>query len=149
MLNKIKIVTDACCHIAHAHKKGRNGWGYCACGILIVDEDDNEIARYGKYLGEKTVPESEYNAVILALEKASSYCRNEIEIWSDSQLVIRQLNKIYRLNAENLKLLHDRIVTLEGRYNIVKYFHHLRTAPLARIADEIAQEYYEKNFPGV
>jgi ribonuclease HI len=141
---EVRVITDACCHIPEAHKSGRVGRGYCACGVLILDGEDKEIARIGDYLGEMTVPESEYNAIIVGLERASKYCRDVIEVWSDSQLVIKHLNKEWRLGAENLKPLYDRIKQLENRYKEVKYFHHPREVPLAKEADKIADSYYRK-----
>lgn len=54
-----KIIVDATCKIPDAHKKGRAGTGKAACGVLIIDSDGQEF-EYSSYLGEKTVPQAEF-----------------------------------------------------------------------------------------
>ena len=147
MKKRFKVVTDACCHVPEAHKKGRMGRGFCACGVVIIDKEGNTAHETGKYLGEMTVPESEYQAIITGLEEATSFSREEIEVWSDNQLAIKQLNKEWKLNADNLKPLYDRVITLCGRYKGVKFFFHKREAPLARAADKVANKYYKLEGP--
>src|SRR3990170_5785198 len=121
---KIKVVTDACCHIPQAHLAGRIGRGFSACGVLFFDEFDQVLDELSQYLGEKTVPEAEYGALIFALERASEYSRGDLEIWMDSELVVRHMNGTYALRKPNLKELYDKVKILERRYlGGIKYFH--------------------------
>jgi ribonuclease HI len=142
---KIKIVIDACCHKAQSHKWGSSGRGYSAAAVIIYDEYDNILKKEGKYLGEMTPPQAEYEALLLALDNASEYCRGELEIWSDSELLVRQMNGQYRIKNKALKEYFDKAKSFEGRYKKVTYFHHEGTSPLGRVADQHAEQIYKKN----
>jgi len=143
---KIKLVTDACCHIPNAHLVGRSGEGFAACGVLILNEFDQTLAELCQYLGEKTVPQAEYGGLIFALERASEYSRGELEIWMDSELVVRQMNGNYALRKPHIKELYDKAKGLEGRYlGGVKYFHHPETASLAQRTHQLAEAEYRRH----
>ena len=143
-MKKVKIYIDACCHIPQAHKKGRAGKGKAACGILIIDDCNNEYS-HSKYLGDMTVPEAEFHGLIFALDKATEYTRWHIEIWMDSELVIKWMKKEYRLKKDHIKPLYDKATAYAERYKLVEYFHHGRNALLAKKVDKIAQSEYEKH----
>ena len=136
---KIKVVSDATCRIPNAHEKNHPSKGKAACGFLILDENDGVLFQGGSYLGEITVPQAEYQGLINALDKASEYSRGEVHVYMDSELVIRQMNGDYALKSENMKPLYHKVKTLEQRFlQGVKYFHHPRTAALAKQADKLA-----------
>ncbi len=140
-VRKLVIVCDACCKVANANLPGRSRTGDCAAGAIYLNGEKNltkKIAEKGEYLGTMTVPEAEYNALLMALEHAASICRHEIEVWMDSELVIKHLNKVYRLSADNLKPLYDRVKQLEARFDSVSYYHHNRENACAREADRVA-----------
>jgi ribonuclease HI len=146
-VEKLIVVSDACCKVPDAHIPGRIGVGKCACGVIYLNgskEEKNKIKSIGQYLGEMTVPEAEYNGLIFALDNASDICRWDLEIWLDSQLVIKHLNNEYKLKAKNLKPLFDKVRSLENRFKSVMYFHHDRENQLAKIADSIAHDYLVK-----
>lgn len=140
----IKICSDAHVVVQKAHEKGRLGYGKAACGVIIVEADGAEVA-YSSYLGEKTVPEAEFHGLLLALDKACAHSRDEIEIWLDSDLVVKWMTGKYRLKKDHIRPLFDKAKTLEARYKKVSYFHHSRETPLAKKADEVARQEYEKN----
>lgn len=139
-ISKIKIVSDACCKIPNAHIRGRANKGYAACGYMFTNMDDQIIQEGGKYLGELTVPQAEYQGLIFALDKAAGICRSEVEVWMDSEFVVRQLNGDYGLKSDNMKPLFDKVRILERRFKSVKYFHHPRYTPLAKRADYLANQ---------
>src|SRR3989344_3790737 len=65
--------------------------------------------EYGEYIGETTNNEAEYRAVIFALKKAkqligSDKCSESmVEFFLDSELVVKQLNKEYKLKDKNIQ----------------------------------------------
>ena len=143
-IQKLVVVCDASCLVPDAHMKGRAGHGKAACGVIYLAEEknlSNIINERGKYLGEMTVPEAEYSSLIFALDCASEFCRQELEVWLDSELVVRHLNRIYKLKALNLKPLFDKVKSLERRYKSVTYYHHSRENEVARRADEVARQH--------
>jgi len=141
-----RIVVDATCHIQAAHLKGRAGKGKAACGVLIIDANGEE-SEHSSYLGEKTVPQAEFEGLVFALDKASAILkRNQyVEVWMDSELVVKWMNKEYRLKKEHIKPLFDKANDLAQRFEGVKYFHHSRESELAKRADKLARAKYEKH----
>ncbi len=143
-MSTTKIIIDACCRIPHANKPGRSCRGKSACGVLIIDEKGNEHER-SQYLGEMTPPQAEFNGLLFALDIGTEYTRGEIEIWMDSELVIKWMNGDYRLKKAHIKPLFDKAKQFEGRYKGVKYFHHGRESKFAKKADKIAQYEFKKH----
>lgn len=143
-MDKTKVYVDACCQIPNANIKGRIGIGKCACGVYVIDKYGN-TTEYSKYLGEMTVPQAEFNGLIFALDKVTDVTREEVEIWMDSQLVIKWMNKEFRMKKEHIKPLFDQALMLSQRYKSVEYFHHPRTTVNAKKADAIANNELVKN----
>jgi len=69
-----------------------------------------------------TVNEGEYYAIIHALQDARGRGYTDIIIYSDSEVVTKQLNGEYRTKAEHLKLLASKVRNLQSRFNSVEYF---------------------------
>ena len=139
-----RIIIDACCKVPDANKPGRACRGKSTCGVLIIDEYGKEHER-SCYLGEMTPPQAEFNGLVFALDIGTEYTRREIEIWMDSELVIKWMTGDYRLKKEHIKLLFDKAKQLEKRYKRIKYFHHGRGSQLAKRADRIAEDEFKKH----
>jgi len=141
-----RIYVDACCYIPNAHLKDRIGNGESACGVLIIDTN-NEEYEFSQYLGDKTVPQPEFEGLVFALDKASEVLRRNqsIEVWMDSQLAVKWMNREYKLRKEHIKPLCDRARALSQRFAGVSYYHHSRDSEFARRADRIAEAEYKKH----
>ena len=146
MSHTSEVYVDACCRVENAHKKGRVGYGKCACGVLIINEKEEEYI-FSKYLGDKTVPEAEFEGLLLGLDKASEVVNRkfELRVWMDSELVIKWMNKEYKLHKDHIKPLYDEAVRLSLRFKKVEYLHHSRETEMARRVDKIAQDEYERH----
>ncbi len=144
MNKKTKIITDACCHISNANIKGRSSKGKAACGALIVDEKGKEY-EYSKYLGEMTPPEAEFRGLIFALDQATAITRYDIEVWMDSELVVKWMTNEYRMKKEHIRPLFDEAKCYADRFRNVEYFHHSRESKQAKRADQLAKHEYRKN----
>lgn len=100
MKNKITIYCDG---------GARNNPGPAAIGVVITDLRGGK--EYSKYIGEATNNEAEYQAVIFALKKAKHLFGKEksknleIEIKSDSELLVNQLNGQFKIKEKNLQPL--------------------------------------------
>ena len=103
--------------------------------------------NFPKYLGEKTPPQAEFEGLVFALDKASEVLnRNKnIDVWMDSELVIKWMNKVYRLKQDHIKPIYDDANKKAQRFTEVKYFHHPRTSEYAIRADRLADNEYKKN----
>ena len=140
---KAKIIVDACCKIKDANIRGRAGRGKAACGVLIINEKGEEYPLK-KYLGEMTVPEAEFRGLIFALDQAVSIVRNEVEVWMDSELVIKWMNGEYRMKKDHIRPLFDEARKYSQRYREVNFLHHPRTAENAKKADKLANEAFDE-----
>ncbi|MBU1032598.1 MAG: ribonuclease HI family protein [Patescibacteria group bacterium] len=86
---KLKINTDG---------GARGNPGPAGIGVVIVDADTGEmIEEHAKYLGETTNNQAEYKAVILGLTRAVKLGASDVEILSDSELLIKQANMEYKV----------------------------------------------------
>lgn len=86
-----------------------------AAGAFVVLQSGEVIAKGSKYLGTATNNEAEYQAVILALEWLSikKNKAQEVQFFLDSELVVRQLNKSYKVKSQNLKPLYHKVKLLQ------------------------------------
>jgi ribonuclease HI len=141
-----KIVVDATCRIPNADEKGRIGVGESACGVLIIDDAGIEH-EFSSYLGNLTVPQAEFAGLIFALDKASEVLRRnqKVQVWMDSDLVVKWMNKEYKLKKEHIKPLFDRANELAQRFADVEYYHHSRDCYLAKRADGLASAKYKEH----
>jgi len=94
---KFKIFTDG---------GARGNPGVAGYGIYIEDENKKVIFEERKFLGIKTNNEAEYMGLIGALAWVDANVPEaDIEINSDSQLLVRQMKGIYKVKALHLKKL--------------------------------------------
>jgi len=143
----IKIISDATCRMPEsrlAYNKGK-----AAAGCIVVDPLGGILDQRAKYLGECTVPQAEYEGLIFALDVAVEFCRHNVEVWMDSELVIRHMTGDYCIRSEAIKILYDEVKRRELRFlGRVSYFHHTRGSFWARQADELANAEYSRNHRG-
>lgn len=81
----------------------RGNPGPAGIGVLIKDGSNNIKEELADYIGEATNNEAEYQAIIAGLKKARELNSESISLFSDSQLVIKQLTGEYRVRSEKLK----------------------------------------------
>ena len=88
--------------------------GPAAIGVIIKDKQGKLIDRISRYIGIATNNQAEYRAIITALEKAINLGATHVEMNSDSELVVRQINGRYRVKNAALKPLHQQVKQLQG-----------------------------------
>lgn len=118
-MRKIIIYTDG---------GSRGNPGPSAIGVVYTNEKGQLIKEYSEYLGDKlTNNEAEYQAVIFALKKFKVLFgkglvkKSEIEIKSDSELMVKQLNGEYKVVNENIQPLFLQIWNLKIDFLKVKF----------------------------
>ncbi len=77
-------------------------------GIGIVITYNGIKKGYYFYIGFKTNNEAEYNALIKALEIAKDHGLTKIEINSDSELLVNQINGVYKIRKDHLLELYNK-----------------------------------------
>jgi formyltetrahydrofolate-dependent phosphoribosylglycinamide formyltransferase len=124
---KITIYTDGA---------SRGNPGPAAAGYILSDSEGNTILAKGDFLGEKTNNFAEYTGIIKALESAQNLKARNIEIFSDSELLVKQLTGKYRVKSENLKPLFNQVTALLESFENWKIKHVRREKN--KKADELA-----------
>ncbi len=126
---KIVIYTDG---------GARGNPGPAGIGVVIYDQNKKLISEISQYLGEATNNQAEYQAVIIALEKAKKIGAEEINLFSDSELMISQLKGDLKVKNKELGSLFVKIWNLKQSFKKVK-FHHLPRAENKR-ADQLVNQ---------
>lgn len=104
----------------------RGNPGPAACGVAVFEKIDGikkQIGAYSKYLGSTTNNQAEYQGVILALEKIQEYKNEVIDFYLDSELVVKQLNKEYKIKDKDLGKLYLKIYNLLQAFKKVTFSH--------------------------
>ena len=96
-----------------------------------------EIERYSDYIGIATNNKAEYKAIIKALSEAHRYTRWKIKLYSDSELVIRQIKGEYRIKKEHLSKLCEEVYEKIEFYEKVEFFHVPRENPYIQKCDRL------------
>ncbi len=86
----------------------RGNPGDAGIGVILKDSGGAVIDEIGKYIGTTTNNVAEYTALINALEYAVKHKAASADIFLDSELVVRQMNGIYRVKDENLAVLFNK-----------------------------------------
>ncbi len=81
--------------------------GPAGAGAVILSPEGHVVAKLGKFLGESTNNVAEYMGLILGLKRAKARGIKELDVFSDSELLVRQLAGDYAVKAEHLRPLHD------------------------------------------
>jgi ribonuclease HI len=85
----------------------RSNPGEAGAGVFIL-KGGEPVARIARYLGITTNNVAEYTAAIVALEEALRLRATAVRLFADSELLVRQLNGLYKVKSEGLKPLHKK-----------------------------------------
>ncbi|MFC2056335.1 ribonuclease HI family protein [Chloroflexota bacterium] len=97
--------------------------GPAAIGVIIKDEQGRLIASISQPIGLATNNQAEYKAVIAALEGAIKLGVDQVDLRSDSELVVKQIKGQYRVKNASLKPLHQKIKQLESQLQTFTIIH--------------------------
>ena len=99
----------------------RGNPGPAAYGFVIEAEDGTVLASRGEAIGVATNNVAEYSALIAGLEKAIELRVPELEVVSDSELMVKQMRGEYRVKNEALQELFLTASRLARRLGKVSY----------------------------
>jgi ribonuclease HI len=97
----------------------RSNPGEAGAGILIL-RDGKPAAAIARYLGTTTNNIAEYTAAIIALERAVALGASSVRLHADSELMVRQLNGLYKVKHEGLKPLYAKAKELIAKIGRVE-----------------------------
>jgi ribonuclease HI len=99
----------------------RGNPGPAAFGYVLETEDGTVLAAHGERIGVATNNVAEYRAVIAGLEKALELAVDEVDVVSDSELLVKQMTGEYRVKNAALKELSLEAARLARRLGKVSY----------------------------
>jgi ribonuclease HI len=112
--------------ITHTDGGSRGNPGPAATGIVIKDLEGKVVAAYGEYLGVQTNNVAEYSALLSALTKAKELGATEVDCILDSELVVKQMRREYKVKEPTLQKLYLKIHNLTTQFKKVTFTHTLR-----------------------
>ena len=109
---KLTIYTDG-------GARGNPGPG--GIGVVVYDENKKKLAEISEHIGHSTNNQAEYKAVIAAMKKAKELGGQELEFYLDSELIVKQLKREYRVKNGELAPLFLQIYNLEIGFKKVSF----------------------------
>jgi len=117
----------------------RGNPGPAGIGVVICDDSGNILEQHKKYIGTATNNIAEYQALILALQKAAlKYSHANLEVRMDSELVVKQIKGLYKIKEPGLKLLSAQVFDLIKIFPQTNFVHVRRE--LNKAADKLVNE---------
>src|SRR5258706_160595 len=118
----------------------RGNPGPAAYGFAIFNSKDELVTLGKKYLGTATNNVAEYQAIIASLEEAKRRGAQEIDSFMDSELACRQLQGKYKVKQPHLKILVEKVKSLETAFKKITYTHVPRENERIQMADALVNE---------
>ncbi len=129
--------------IIYTDGASRGNPGYAAIAYRIENER-GLLEEHGEYVGVTTNNEAEYKAIVRALNEARKYQPGEIKCYSDSLLVMNQLQGKWKVKHPQMKDYYENVKALEKEFKKVSYAHVLRNNKGVSRCDELANEALDK-----
>jgi len=108
---KLRIRTDGAC----SGNPGQMGIG------IVIFKDGHIIKRISRAAGFGTNNRAEYLAIIQALREALKLGADSVEIVSDSELAIRQINGLYKVKSEDIMRLKQKVEALSKMFRSARF----------------------------
>lgn len=120
----------------------RGNPGPAGIGVVIYNANRQKIAEISEHLGVATNNQAEYKALIAAFKKAVQLGAAELEFYLDSELIVKQLNRQYKVKNKDLAPLFLQIHNLSLNFKRITYTHISRERNSE--ADKLANEAMDK-----
>ncbi len=114
----------------------RGNPGLAGAGAVLVEPSGQVVDRIGKFLGTQTNNYAEYMGLLLGLRRARELSVREVEVFADSELMLRQLGGRYQVKSTSLRPLYEEALSLLNDFERVKLVHVPRE--MNRAADEMS-----------
>lgn len=102
--------------LLHVDGGARGNPGPAAIGVVIEDGDGNRVGDLAERIGVATNNVAEYRALLRGLERAAELGARELEVVNDSELVAKQVNRVYKVKHPAMRLLFEEATERLGRF---------------------------------
>lgn len=90
----------------------RGNPGPSGIGVVVLDSNRKKVKELFKYIGETTNNIAEYSALIYGLEEVSALRAEEVVIYMDSELLVRQLTGEYKVRSDEIRPLFEKALDI-------------------------------------
>lgn len=128
--------------ILHTFSDGgaRGNPGPSAIGVVLCEPNGKLVAETAQCVGEMTNNKAEYRAMLKALELAKAHHATRLVCHGDSELMIFQLQGIYRIKNQELALLAEKVQSAAGAFEAVQWKQVPREHPMITRADKLLNQ---------
>lgn len=137
-MEKYKLFTDG---------GSRGNPGPAAAGVVCYSSTDEVVFAKGKYLGVTTNNEAEYKALVLGLEVCLEKKLTSVEVYMDSELVVKQVLGLYKVKNENLQTFHKKVLELKKQFTLLTFTHVRREKN--KMADSLVNQTLDSGEPQI
>ncbi len=132
--------------VAYIDGASRGNPGEAGAGAVFLDSEGNVVEKISLYLGRATNNTAEYKALILALRRARELGAGKLQVYSDSELLVHQINGRYRTRVPHLQKLCQEAIRLIREIGQVNISHIQRSENLK--ADKLANRAIDHRLKG-
>ena len=125
-------------YIIYSDGGSRGNPGPSATGFVIMNAKEEVLTEGGEYIGVTTNNQAEYQAVYAALKKAHEMNIKKIDFRLDSNLVVSQLNGVYKIKNRDLWPIYEKIKDLSEQFDHITFTHVRRE--FNRLADGLVNK---------
>jgi ribonuclease HI len=112
--NKLIIYTDG---------GARGNPGPAGIGAIAKNDDNEIVFEISEFIGKTTNNQAEYRALVSAIKKAKQLKTEEVDFFLDSELVVKQLNREYKVKNKDLMPLFLEISNLRKQFKKITFSH--------------------------
>jgi ribonuclease HI len=124
--------------MAHIDGGARGNPGPAGYGVAIQDEAGRPVAELSEYLGKQTNNYAEYSGLLAALTYALKHGYKALKVFSDSELMVKQIKGQYKVKNPALQELHGQASKMIRELDAFEIRHVLREKN--RDADRLANQ---------
>ena len=126
--------------LLHTDGGARGNPGPAAVGWVLFTDEERIIDHGSEYLGETTNNVAEYEGLIRGLAAAKRRDCDDLDVYMDSELVVKQVIGEYKVKAAHLKELRDRAADMLASFEAHSISHVARSHPRQARADQLVNE---------
>ncbi|MFC1795023.1 phosphoribosylglycinamide formyltransferase [Planctomycetota bacterium] len=109
--------------IAYLDGGSRGNPGPAAAAFVLNDASGTQLEAKAFFLGRATNNVAEYTGFVKALEAAAQIGPEQLRVFSDSELLVRQINGQYKVKSEQIRPLYQQAVSLLSQFKSWKVRH--------------------------
>ncbi len=119
----------------------RGNPGKSGLGLIVYDSTNKVVKKLTEYIGQTTNNFAEYTGLIYALQEALIMGAKKVAVFTDSELVVKQVNGEYIVKDEDLKRLRKQVDHLSRGFDEITISHIDREEN--KVADKLANQAIE------